>query len=86
MFNRRRNQVETELQEMLGYVETNDCRRAYILHYFGEEMPENKTCCDNDFPNWQGEIVLPAKKIADKQNGKVDWEKRLRVLFNLDEK
>jgi ATP-dependent DNA helicase RecQ len=36
------------LQDTVGYAETSMCRRKYLLHYFGEEMPGN-TCgsCDN---------------------------------------
>ncbi|MBL7939402.1 MAG: DNA helicase RecQ [Flavobacteriales bacterium] len=36
------------LQDTVGYAETSMCRRKYLLHYFGEEMPGD-TCgsCDN---------------------------------------
>ncbi len=37
------------LQQMLGYVNCETCRRELILHYFGEDIVEKPTpCCDND--------------------------------------
>ncbi len=36
------------LQDTVGYAETSMCRRKYLLHYFGEEMPGNDCgSCDN---------------------------------------
>ena len=36
------------LQETVSYAESSVCRRKTLLHYFGEEFPEdNCHCCDN---------------------------------------
>lgn len=36
------------LMETVAYAESNSCRRKLLLHYFGEEYPqENCGCCDN---------------------------------------
>ena len=36
------------LQETVSYAESSICRRKTLLHYFGEEYPEeNCNCCDN---------------------------------------
>ncbi len=37
------------LSEVIAYAETNSCRRQFLLHYFGEEFPEErcKGMCDN---------------------------------------
>lgn len=36
------------LQETAAYAESSVCRRKILLHYFGEEYPEeNCNCCDN---------------------------------------
>ena len=45
----RRAYEQSRLDMMRGYVETRDCRRRYILNYFGEDS-EGETCelCDND--------------------------------------
>ncbi len=32
---------------MMDYAETFDCRRRYLLHYFGEDLPEPCGHCDN---------------------------------------
>jgi ATP-dependent DNA helicase RecQ len=32
---------------MKDYAETRDCRRRYLLHYFGEDLPEPCGFCDN---------------------------------------
>src|SRR4051812_21320737 len=32
---------------MKDYAETRDCRRRYLLHYFGEDLPEPCGHCDN---------------------------------------
>ncbi len=36
------------LKETAGYAESAQCRRKYLLHYFGEEYPQESCgCCDN---------------------------------------
>lgn len=36
------------LQEMVSYVQTGICRRKFLLHYFGEQYPQNECHhCDN---------------------------------------
>ena len=41
--------ARAQLQQMVHYAETRDCRRAELLAYFGEEFPESRGCgaCDN---------------------------------------
>lgn len=53
----RREFERSRLQMMRGYAETWDCRRAYLLSYFGQEA-ERPRCrfCDNDLhPHRAGE-------------------------------
>lgn len=46
---RRRAFERSRLEMMRGYAELRDCRRRYILNYFGEEYPaERCDHCDND--------------------------------------
>lgn len=44
---RHRAHEEARLREMTEYAETNGCRRALILRYFGEEPAERCEACDN---------------------------------------
>jgi ATP-dependent DNA helicase RecQ len=37
----------TRVEMMRGYAETEDCRRAFLLGYFGEELPGLCNACDN---------------------------------------
>jgi ATP-dependent DNA helicase RecQ len=56
--------------EMEAYAETSECRKEFILHYFGEEHTcERKGMCDNcRFPREQKEakqdVVLVMKAVA----------------------
>jgi ATP-dependent DNA helicase RecQ len=38
--------VRSRLEMMRGYAETTDCRRRFLLGYFGEELPEPCGNCD----------------------------------------
>jgi len=45
----RRAYDRSRLEMMRGYAETPDCRRRYILNYFGDDYPEDDCgLCDND--------------------------------------
>jgi ATP-dependent DNA helicase RecQ len=45
---KQRQQFQRSRIEMMqGYAETHDCRRHYILSYFGEEFHPPCGCCDN---------------------------------------
>ena len=48
---RKREHDEGRLQAMIRFVDTRECRQAFILDYFGEE-PHEGICdgCDNDGP------------------------------------
>jgi ATP-dependent DNA helicase RecQ len=36
-----------QLRTMVAYAETRECRRAFLLRYFGEQLSEGCTGCDN---------------------------------------
>jgi ATP-dependent DNA helicase RecQ len=44
---RHREFERTRVEMMRAYAETRDCRRRYVLNYFGEEFPEACGFCDN---------------------------------------
>lgn len=84
-FKHRQYQMEHELQEMLGYINNEGCRREYLLAYFGEKLLTAKNnCCDHDKENWQAEINLPVSKTMT-QPKKMDWQRQLKQLLNIDE-
>lgn len=43
----RRQWERSRLEMMRGYAEVRDCRRKYLLNYFGEEFAAPCECCDN---------------------------------------
>lgn len=46
---RRKAYEHSRIEMMRAYVELGECRRRYILNYFGEEYPEDRCGnCDND--------------------------------------
>ncbi len=42
----RRQVVRSRLAMVQGYAESADCRRKYLLNYFGEELNAPCSCCD----------------------------------------
>ena len=54
-----------QLQQMVHYAETGECRRASLLEYFGEIFPhENCGACDNClYPRETFDGTLPAQKF-----------------------
>jgi len=58
------------LMEIQAYVETGECRKKFVLHYFGEELPKNCGMCDNcQHPKPQAEakedVLLALQCIKD---------------------
>jgi ATP-dependent DNA helicase RecQ len=44
---RRRETVRSRIEMMRGYAETTDCRRRFLLGYFGEQLADPCGRCDN---------------------------------------
>lgn len=84
-FKRRQGRLAFNLQQMLNYVSLATCRRAYLLDYFGEEAElDHHNCCDADQPDWQTTLAMPAGQQAAKRPPAIEWEKRLKQLFNIN--
>jgi ATP-dependent DNA helicase RecQ len=64
---RRRAYERSRLDMMRGYAELRECRRRYILNYFGEEY-ESDRCrhCDNDLRNGDQSASLPDHETSEK--------------------
>ena len=43
----RQQYVRSRIEMMRGYAEVRDCRRRFVLNYFGEDLPEPCDFCDN---------------------------------------
>mgnify|MGYP002639551790 CR=1 FL=1 len=58
--------ASTQLNALLGFAETDDCRRIPLLNYFGEDIQE-KTCgmCDNCLTENQAtvDVTIPAQQF-----------------------
>lgn len=59
----QQQRARTQVAEISKYAETKNCRRTFLLEYFGEEWKENKcNGCDNCLP--KKEIKTVIKEIA----------------------
>jgi ATP-dependent DNA helicase RecQ len=57
----------SRLEMMRGYAETTQCRRRYILNYFGEDLNQaHCDACDNDIvPQNEGRVVVTETETVD---------------------
>ena len=75
---RQEKEKEFRLQQMLRYIHEEDCRRKFILAYFGEELSEKpQNCCDID----GAKVELLPKKKAFSKTEPLHWESILLNLF-----
>ncbi|HTE20109.1 MAG TPA: RecQ family ATP-dependent DNA helicase [Armatimonadota bacterium] len=62
----RRAYERSRLGMMRGYAELWECRRAYLLNYFGEEAEAEPCCrCDNDLSRKRAPAPLPEADSAE---------------------
>ena len=57
---RQRRFARHKIDAIVAYAETSECRRSYLLRFFGEEHPGGCGACDNcDQPTetWDGSVV-----------------------------
>ena len=67
----RKDQEYAKLERMTRYAQATECRRAYILEYFGD--PEAAECgrCDNCADLGGGRSPTPPRPIANQASGEV---------------
>ena len=67
---------------MLDYITTSQCRRKFLVAYFGETLPEkNPNCCDND-----GAILPEKKGEREIATDVLPWGKIIQKIFKNVEK
>ncbi|WP_283582776.1 RecQ family ATP-dependent DNA helicase [Limosilactobacillus difficilis] len=83
-FQQRWQLAQRQVQEMLAYIRTGQCKREFMLTAFGEpgkKQPVN-WCCSADQKAWQEDLVLPViQPTRFPVENDFDWQKRLRQLF-----
>ena len=82
LLSQRGKTKKIQLQKMLDYISTKECRRAFLIAYFGETSAgENHNCCDNDG------ALLKAKPVKQlNSEAHLSWEKIIQKIFKNDEK
>ncbi|KRM96343.1 ATP-dependent DNA helicase [Liquorilactobacillus aquaticus DSM 21051] len=87
LFSRRRDEKSKNLNEILAYINTAECRREYIKRYFGEEGSQihSGLCCQ-----LMGEKLDLAKlgmeeteEVTAESSISSNYQKTIRKLFNL---
>ncbi|HDJ1235411.1 TPA: RecQ family zinc-binding domain-containing protein, partial [Staphylococcus aureus] len=61
---------------MIGYCKLDQCRRKYLLEFFGEYPPAQDRCCDND-SNITDIVILNKKKVI----RSIGFDEKLQNLF-----
>lgn len=75
---RQEKEKEFRLQQMLRYINEENCRRKFILAYFGEKLSEKpQNCCDIDGAKAE---LLPKRKLFSKTE-QLHWGTILLNLF-----
>lgn len=70
-------QKQEKLQQMLQYIETQGCRRAFLLAAMGEKTLEEPICCD-----FHG-ATIPDKSVepVEMKKNEEDWQAILQRMF-----
>lgn len=71
-----------QLQKMLEYIVTKECRRQFLIEYFADTLSEkNPICCDNDGAS------LIVKTVKQKQlDQRLPWQKIIQRIFKNSKK
>ena len=71
------HQKQKKLQQMLQYIETPGCRRAFLLAAMGENNLEESICCDFHGATIPDKSVEPFEIIKNEE----DWQAILQRMF-----
>ena len=85
IFEGRRNELVTSLNQMLGYVKTKGCKRAFLLRYFNENFSEHdENCCNGDGTQLQLEQMdlVQESKSLNSRSRNIKWQSIIQTLFS----
>lgn len=82
-FQQRMRSGSQQVWQMINYVQTDLCKRQFLLNSFGEKLTDKpKLCCSSDEDEWLGKINLPKQlRVAENDEKALDWQKQLKNLF-----
>ncbi|MDT2658654.1 ATP-dependent DNA helicase [Enterococcus hulanensis] len=82
LLSQRGTTKKLQLQKMLDYISTTDCRREFLVSYFDETLSDkNPNCCDNDGANL---AVKTSQKLV--LETLFHWQKIFQKIFKNDVK
>ena len=82
LLSQRGTTKKLQLQKMLDYISTTDCRRDFLVSYFDETLSDkNPNCCDNDGANL---AVKTSQKLVLETS--FHWQKIFQKIFKNDVK
>ncbi|MFQ7236846.1 MAG: RecQ family ATP-dependent DNA helicase, partial [Enterococcus hulanensis] len=82
LLSQRGTTKKLQLQKMLDYISTTDCRRDFLVSYFDEALSDkNPNCCDNDGANL---AVKTSQKLVLETS--FHWQKIFQKIFKNDVK
>ena len=82
LLSQRGTTKKLQLQKMLDYISTTNCRRDFLVSYFDETLSDkNPNCCDNDGANL---AVKTSQKLVLETS--FHWQKIFQKIFKNDVK
>lgn len=85
LFDERRNELITSLNQMLGFVKTNGCKRSFLLRYFNENFTKHyENCCNGDDTQLQLEKMdlVQESESLNSQPQNLKWRSIIQTLFS----
>ncbi|MGO3727612.1 MAG: RecQ family ATP-dependent DNA helicase [Enterococcus viikkiensis] len=81
LLNQRGMTKKIQLQKMLDYIATTNCRREFLVAYFDETLKQkNPDCCDNDG------AILTFKEVSTNNNvGRLEWQEIIQKIYKISE-
>lgn len=85
IFEGRRNELVTSLNQMLGYVKTKGCKREFLLRYFNENFSDHdENCCNGEDTQLQLEKMnlVQESRSLNSRTQNLKWRSIIQTLFS----